>query len=249
MTSVKSGMLSRGDDIERIKTYIEKMDERLEGGIPKGTVSLICGSAGCMKTTLAYSILYNNAVREGLNGMYITLETDIESLKLQMKRLGMGEDTKTLIIVDHKMIGRESERDMRFELNWMKRIVNYVKDMRRKKDYELVAIDSLNALYSMTAVKNPRMEIYNFFEDLRGIGTTNLLISEAHRSDGRFSEYGIEDFLSDAIIHIDVRRKRDLLERYLGVIKMRYTKHDLQYFPLFYDKGRFIIYTKEELEL
>ncbi|MCK4730881.1 MAG: hypothetical protein KAT65_00355, partial [Methanophagales archaeon] len=77
--------------MERIKTYIERMDERLEGGIPKGMVSLICGTPGCMKSSLVYSILYKNAVEGNLKGLYITLEQDIASLKKQMEMLGMAE--------------------------------------------------------------------------------------------------------------------------------------------------------------
>lgn len=67
--------------MERIKTHIERMDERLEGGIPKGTISLICGVAGCMKSSLAYSILYKNAVEGNLKGLYITLEQEVKGFK------------------------------------------------------------------------------------------------------------------------------------------------------------------------
>jgi KaiC/GvpD/RAD55 family RecA-like ATPase len=55
-------MLS-SNKMERIKTYIDRLDEQVEGGIPKGSISLICGVAGCMKSSFAYSILYN--VRTG----------------------------------------------------------------------------------------------------------------------------------------------------------------------------------------
>lgn len=69
------------------------------------------------------------------------------------------------------------------------------------------------------------------------------------QGDSRFGKYGVEDFLADAIIHVDYRRERDILERYIAVIKMRFTNHNLQYYPLFYNKDGFVIYTKEEIEL
>ena len=235
--------------MERIKTYIERMDERLEGGIPKGSVSLICGTPGCMKSSLAYSILYKNAVEGNLKGLYITLEQGIPSLKKQMEMLGMVEESEKLDIVDHKMIDKELGVDLKFELNSIKKVKYYMDDLLKREDYDLIAIDPLNALYSLTTIKNPRREVYLFFEGLRETGITSFLISEMNQGDSRFGKYGVEDFLSDAIIHLDFRREKDILERYLGIVKMRCTNHNLQYFPLFYNKNGFVIYTKEEIEL
>ena len=235
--------------MERIKTHIERMDERLEGGVPKGTISLICGMAGCMKSSLVYSILYKNTVEGNLKGLYITLEQSIQSLKKQMGMLEMVEESEKLVIVDQKMIDNEVGLDMKFELNAIKKIKYYMEGCLKSDDYDLIVIDPLNALYSLTVVKNPRREAYLFFEGLRETGITSFLISEMYPGDNKFSKYGVEEFLADAIIHLDIRRERDILERHLGIIKMRYTHHDLQYFPLFYDKDKFVIYTKEEMEL
>jgi len=235
--------------MERIKTYIERMDERLEGGIPKGSVSLICGTPGCMKSSLAYSILYKNAVEGNLKGLYITLEQGIPSLKKQMEMLGMVEESEKLDIVDHKMIDKELGGERRFELNLVKKVKYYVDDLLNREDYDIIAIDPLNALYSLTTIKNPRREVYLFFEGLREKEITSFLVSEMDQGVNRFGKYGVEEFLSDAIIHLNFMRERDILERYLGIVKMRCTNHDLQYFPLFYNKNGFVIYTKEEIEL
>ena len=235
--------------MERIKTHIEKLDEQLEGGIPKGTVSLICGTPGCMKSSFAYGILYNNAVKSNLKGLYITFEQERESLKEQMKELGMADETDRLDIIDHTMIDREVEVDMRFEINSIRKAKSYLDDMVQEEDFDLLVIDPLNALYTLTTIKNPRREIYRFFTELRQMGLTSFIISEIHQGDNRFSKYGVEDFLSDAIIHLDCRREKDMLERYIGVVKMRYTNHNLQYFPLFFNKLGFTIFTKEEIEL
>ncbi len=235
--------------MERIKTYIERLDEHLEGGIPKGTVSLVCGTPGCMKSSLLYSILYKNALQGNLKGLYITFEQDITSLKKQMQTLGMTEETNNLTIADHQLIDKELGVDMKFELNSIKKVQVYLDEVFKREDFDLLAIDPLNALHSLTSVKNPRKEIYQFFSGLRNMGVTSLLISEIHQGDNNFGEYGVEDFLSDAIIHLDSQREKNIMVRYIGVIKMRYTKHNLQYFPLFYNnKSGFTIYTKEEPE-
>ncbi len=234
--------------MERIKTYIDRLDEQLEGGIPKGSVSLICGSPGCMKSSVAYSILYNNALKENLHGLYITFEQEIASLKMQMAQLGMAEATENLTVIDHAMIDQTVGVDMRFDLNSIKKAKTYLMDLADREDYDLLVLDPLNALYTLTTIKNPRKEIFRFFTELRQLGLTSFIISEIHQGDNRFGKYGVEDFLSDAIIHLDCRREKDILERYIGVVKMRYTNHNLQYFPLFYNRTGFTIFTKEEME-
>ena len=149
--------------MKRIKTYIEKLDEQLEGGIPKGTVSLICGTPGSMKSSLVYSILYKNALVDNLKGLYISFEQEIGSLKLQMETLGMTEENENLTIVDHATIDKKVGVDMKFELNSIKKVQSYLDETLKREDFDLLVLDPLNALYSLTTIKNPRREIYLFF--------------------------------------------------------------------------------------
>ncbi len=72
-----------------IKTFVRGFDEEIGGGIPQGHVVLVAGPPGTMKSSLAYSILYNNALQDGLTGVYLTMEQDRESLEFQLSRMGM----------------------------------------------------------------------------------------------------------------------------------------------------------------
>ncbi len=237
-------------EIERIKTYVEGLDEHIEGGIPKGSVSLICGMPGSMKSSLAYYLLYHNARSAALKGLYVTLEQDVGSLRQQMGKLGMehGGAKESLKMVDYDAIGEE----LKDEGNWLKELPGYVKKARKEGGADLLVIDSLDALYSLVRVKEPRREIYHFFKGLRDTGITSLLLSEISPGSGKFGYYGVEDFLSDCIIHLEFQKRGDLLsalERYLGIIKMRSTNHDTQYFPMLYMAGKFTVYGREKLEL
>lgn len=236
-------------EIKRIKTYVQGLDEHMEGGIPEGSVALICGTPGTMKSSLAYSILYNNAVNEGLKGIYITLEQEKESLMQQMRRLNM-EKHKGISLVDFDTV--QSRMGKKFEQNWVNRIRDYIEEERGKVGYDLLVIDSLNALYSLTTIEDPRREVYYFFKALRETGITSLLVSEMSADKAGFGQHGVEDFLADAIIHLDFQKRGDLLsalERYIGVVKMRCTNHDTQYFPILYSGDRFRVFGREELEL
>ncbi len=235
-------------EVERVRTFVRGLDERLEGGIPKKSVVLICGTAGTMKSSLAYSILYNNAVYSDAAGLYITLEQDPVSLLTQMKRLEMERNAVDVVSFDDI---RERMKRYRGE-NWIKKISGYLSEAKEEKGYELLVIDSLNAMYTLTALRNVRAEIYFFFRALSELDFTAFLISEMPPGGGRYGEHGVEEFLSDGIIHLLFQRRGGILtslERYIGVVKMRSTHHDTHYFPLLYQDGRFTIYSKEDLEL
>lgn len=234
--------------IPRVRSFVRGLDEKMEGGIPKGSVNLICGTAGTMKSSLAYSILYHNALKAGIAGLYVTLEQDPRSLLMHMEKLNMTQ--RVVDIVSFNDI-KEKVKERRVE-NWIQKLSGFLKDMKDEKEYELLVIDSLNALYSLTTIKDVRAEIYFFFKSLSDLGFTSLLISEMPPEGGRYGEYGVEEFLSDGIIHLFFRRRGDILtslERYVGIVKMRATNHDTHYFPLMYQNDRFTIYTKEDLEL
>src|SRR3989304_2389333 len=72
----------------RIKTHIPGLDEALQGGIPEGFVVLLSGAPGTMKSSLAFSILYQNALKEGRKGAYFTLEQGKDLLLEHMAALG-----------------------------------------------------------------------------------------------------------------------------------------------------------------
>lgn len=234
-------------EIERIKTYVRGLDEHIEGGVPKGSVSLICGTPGTMKSSLAYSILHNNAVKEGIKGFYITLEQEIKSLRQQMEKLKMRE-IEAIEMVDFDTMLKKIERKP--DTNWIQRVGGFIKSMGKSR--ELLVIDSLNALYSLTNIENPRREIYHLFKTLRETGMTCFLISEISPGKAGFSHHGVEEFLADNIIHLDFEKRGGILsslERYLGIVKMRATNHDTQYFPILYLKDKFTVFGREELEL
>lgn len=228
---------------ERIPTYIKGLDERMEGGIPKGFVVLVCGHAGTMKSSFTYSVLYNSAKR-GIKGMYITLEQSRESLLEHMQKLGFTGVSENLIVVDLAKVRKDmgvEQGDK--EIDWLGSLINALKAYKNMFGCELMVLDSLAALYSLTDFKNPRSELFAFFEKIRDLGLTALLISEMPTDKQVFGLYGIEDFLCDGIIHLATEKSGNSVNLFLGVVKMRKTNHDRGYFPLIFDNGMFEIVT------
>ncbi len=229
---------------QRIGTYVEDLDRHMEGGIPAGYTVLICGPSGSMKSTFAFNILYNASRDSGMRGLYISMEQSKENLLDHMASLGMdASKAKNLNVVDmgrlRRELGKANSED------WFDTLYSQLKKYKKEFDCDILALDSLDALYALTTLENPRNQLFHFFEDLRELGTTNLLVSEMPRNDVLFGKHGVEEFLSDGIIHLRFREieigRTPSVRRYIGIVKMRGTSHDLDYYPLLVEKGKFEI--------
>ncbi len=239
----------------RIKTFVAGLDDQIESGIPVGTVNIVSGTPGSMKSSFAYSMLYHNAHKIGLKGLYISMEQDVTSLEAQMERLGYSEKTDKLLVEDYssleKKLKTEKFQKLQFEHDWISRIKMYLESFE-KDAIDILVIDSLDALYALTDVDNPRKELFHFFKTLRETETTSFLISEMTQNSDKFSKFGVEEFLCDGIIHLDFKRTGTILsrlERFIGIVKLRNTNFTTQYFPLQHIDEKFKILTSDELEL
>lgn len=240
---------------ERIKTYVYGLDERMDGGIPDGYIVLVAGSTGCMKSSFAFNVLYNAAKNKKIKGMYLSLEQSKESLSEHMKKVGFDPDkVKGMVtIMDlgklRTEIGEEA-LSMGFtveegkKISWMKSLLKQIKKYQQMQGFKILVLDSLDALCVLSAMDNPRNETFHFFEGLRRLGLTTLVVSEIHGERKTFGKYGVESFLSDGIIHLAMEREKRTVGRYISVVKMRSTKHATDYFPLLLTNRGFEIIAK-----
>jgi KaiC/GvpD/RAD55 family RecA-like ATPase len=226
---------------KRVKTYIDGFDEFLEGGIPRGHVVLLSGTAGSMKSSVAYNILYKNALTGGMKGLYISLEQNRQSLEDHMWGLGFNIQ-KTSSNVEIWDLGLLRSNLISGE-TWLNLLKKDIADHKSKNGLDILVLDSLPVLDIIAKWKDPREELFYFFEWLRELGVTSFLISEMTESQGT-SKYSRndEDFLADAIVHLKMQFVDDVhVQRRIRAVKMRNTKHSLDFFTLLFDNGKFSI--------
>ncbi len=250
------------EEIRRIKTYIEGFDENLEGGIPEGHIVLMAGSAGTMKSSVTFNILYNEALA-GKTCLYLTLEQSHASLinhcvnmgfdltkvnTIIMRDLGNFKNDiaklnsssgGNLILVDVGCIRKEIN-DVKVSENrsWLNVIKNIIKKIKTESNLDVFVLDSLSALYVLSRFENPRIELFYIFEFLRDMDITSFLISEIPIDGSRYAEYD-EDFLSDGIIHLRLTPFRRNIVREISIVKMRTTNCNNDVFSLEYKNGSF----------
>jgi KaiC/GvpD/RAD55 family RecA-like ATPase len=256
-------IVEKKGDIKRIKTYIKGLDENMESGIPERHVTLISGAAGTMKSSVCFNILFNEALK-GVNGLYISLEQSYWSLLNNMVNMGMDlkkiniliikdlstlkaqlnklNNTKggTIIIVDVGCIRKEiTDLTTSDNRSWLNVIKNIVKRINQESACPLFVLDSLSALYVLSRFENPRIEIFYLFEFMRDLKMTSFLISEVPPEHSQYSQYGIEEFLSDGIIQLRLTPFRRNIVREISVIKMRATACNNDVFSLEIKDGEF----------
>ena len=225
--------------MERIKTYIQGFDDITGGGLPEGHIILLTGEPGTFKSSLAFNTMYHNVLNDNHIGCYITLEQGRDSLITQMSGMGMDIDKveDSFSIVDLGLIRKNLEK--LGQQSWMQIFKTYAHNLKESIDFSILAIDSLPVLTMLADFKNPRSELFHFFEWLRDMKVTTFILSEMKANSDEYAEYG-EDFLSDGIIHLKMDKVSDVnIQRRIRCVKMRATQHSPDYFTLLYDKGGF----------
>ncbi|HIG98918.1 TPA: hypothetical protein HA231_05875 [Candidatus Woesearchaeota archaeon] len=247
--------------IQRVPTYVDGLDERMQGGIPASSVVLVSGVSGTMKSSLTFNILYNEALK-GKNGLYITLEQSSESFITHLKSLDfdLGKinlalvsstaeldskvsqlDSKksTIVLADMSILRKGTNRRIGFEASSLVSMVRNFVTMMKRHNGSIFVLDSLSAFYIMSKFESPRHDLFDFFAFLRDSGITSFLISEMPLKRDRYGDYEVEGFLADGVIKLDLVERQRKVTREICVIKMRATKCSNDVFSLEFEKGRF----------
>ncbi len=224
---------------KRIKTYINGLDEQLNGGVPEGHVVLLSGMPGSMKSSVAYNILHYNAKEEGTRGVYVTLEQSRESLLEHMHGLSMNSEeiADKVTIVDMGYL-RLNAGEAGQDKNWLEIFKMYTENLKKSAPYDILVIDSLPILEILGNVDNRRLGLFELFAWLRGLAVTTFIISEMPADLNVVHE---EDFLADGIIRLRKERNGPEITRQIVIEKMRSTKHNTAYFALIHNGQNFQI--------
>ncbi|VVB71809.1 Circadian clock protein kinase KaiC [uncultured archaeon] len=208
-------------------------EKLLEGEIPESSVNIVTGAEGTLKSGLVFSILSNHIAEHDDHGLYITLEQNKESHLKNMSSLGIKK-TDGLHIFDYQdMPAESSDREMDM-MTMTREVIDYYKE--RYGSLTVFALDSLNALYSISEDAHLRDKMYHFFTGLRDKGLTSFLIMESS-SPGLMPEcHSSERFLADGTIELGIIESNGAVKRYIQILKMRSRKHAMEKHQIIIDE-------------
>jgi circadian clock protein KaiC len=222
--------------LAKVSTGIQGFDEVTGGGLPKGRVTLVCGSAGCGKSLLAMQFLVHGAVRCGEPGVCIDFEETEE--KLTANSAPLGFDLRELakrkkLLVDHVSIERKQIAETgEYNLDGLFiRLAHAVKAIKAKR----VVLDSIEALFAgLTDAAILRAELHRLFRWIEEHKLTAIVTAEAGTH--TLTRHGLEEYVADCVIALDHRVTEQISTRRLRVVKYRGTSHGTDEYPFLIDE-------------
>ncbi len=208
------------DTTERVSTGVESLDSMLDGGLPRGSWTLVAGPAGTGKTVLCLHFI-RKGLEEGEAGIYCSLQEGREQL-LRLAR-GFGWDLE------------QYEREGR--LRWLcvspaevepeglaRRIVSEAEEGGAKR----MVLDSITELESAVGEQGRLRDLlFGLFSALRERGVTVMATQEVPELFGvEVAAVGGVSFLSDNVILLRYVEIQSRITRALAVLKVRGSDHE-----------------------
>ncbi len=182
--------------VDRVSTGIQGLDDLIDGGLVKGSVTLVAGSAGTGKTLLSSQYLWDG-LQNGENCLFVTLEEEPDEILLDAKEFDWDfeeyEDKDQFRIIylnPFKNSGGFADR-IRSEIEHI--------------DADRVVIDSTTVMGMYD--ENPgriRERLYTIIRMLRRNNVTAIITSEIPEDEeDKMSRYGVEEFVADGVIKLN----------------------------------------------
>jgi len=224
--------------MERVKSCITGLDELMGGGFPQKQLILLTGTSGTGKTAFCTQFVYNGVKKYNENGVYLTLEEPIDSIKENAN--GFGWDFETLEKTKKFAFIRYDPFHIEDVFSMLESTVRQVKATR-------VVVDSVSAIGLHIKDKTElRRMIFNLSLILRKLNCTALITSEIVPGSKGISRYGVEEFVSDSVIVLYYERLQSTFSRALQVWKVRGSAHSEKLHPYKIDENGITVYPKEE---
>ena len=109
--------------------------------------------------------------------------------------------------------------------------------------------DSLSALYIHSDFKEPRKKIFFIFETFRDLKITSFFITEMEADSKQYAQFGVEDFLADGVIALDLAERQRKVSREISIVKMRGTKCNQDVYTMEMDRGKLVALYGGEIPL
>jgi len=222
--------------LAKAPTGIHGLDEVTGGGLPKGRVTLVCGSAGCGKSLLAMEFLVHGAVRYGEPGVCLDFEETEQKLAANVASLGfdlraLAKRKKLLVdfvAVERGQIAESGEYNLE---GLFIRLAHAIKAIKAKR----VVLDSIEALFSgLTDATILRSELRRLFHWLEAHRLTAVVTGEA--GEQALTRHGLEEYIADCVISLDHRVTEQISTRRMRIVKYRGTSHGTDEYPFLIDR-------------
>ena len=235
-TQKKANPASSHGPLKKCPTGIKGFDEITEGGLPRNRITLISGGPGSGKTLLGIDFLVNGVIEHKERGVFMSFEETEDELYQDVASLNLdlaGLVAKNEIRFEHVLLLRNDIHEKgEFNLEGLFiRLELAIDSIGAKR----VVLDSIESLFA--GITDPgvlRLEIKRLFRWLKEKRVTAIITGE--QGENTFTRHGLEEFISDCIILLDNRVRKQVSTRRIRVIKYRGSAHGTNEYPFVIDK-------------
>jgi circadian clock protein KaiC len=232
LTSVTDGSI--GPDLDKAPTGISGLDQILAGGLPRGRVTLVAGSAGAGKTLLGMNFLVAGARQYDEPGVLMTFEESAAKVALNVRSLGFDIDelvrTGQLVVLAFRVDPSEIVQAGVFDFEPIFAILD---DAIKQVGAKRVVLDTIEVIFGAfgndTIVRSELIRLVRWLDDR---DVTVLLTGERGSQGGDgLTRHGIEEYVTDCVIVLDHRVTAEISTRRLRVVKYRGSAHGTNEYP------------------
>jgi len=235
--------------IEKEETGIVGFDTASDGGLPKGRMTIVAGTAGSAKTIFATQFLVHGILKKESNAVFVTFEETPEEICRDMAGFNWDlrkfEEEGRLKFVDISL-----PHDVEIE-QWksiipvcyeVRNIIGKIENAVQKINAKRVVIDSIGTMFGDNVDRATiRSKIFRISSSLRKMGVTSVMTIERSEEYGPVSRYGVEEFAAENVVVLrnvfEEKRRRRTME----ILKFRGTNHLRGEFPFAIISGKGIM--------
>jgi circadian clock protein KaiC len=230
-----------GPGLEKAPTGIPGLDQITGGGLPRGRVSLVAGSAGAGKTLLGLEFLVGGARKYGEPGILVSFEESAEKVALNVRSLGFDLDELEregkLEVIAFQVDPTDMVAAGAFNLEPIFLILD---DAIQRLGARRVVLDTMEMLYGAFGDDTTiRAELNRLARWLEERNVTAVVTGE--RGEKSVTRHGIEEYVTDCVILLDHRVTEEISTRRLRVLKYRGTVHGTNEFPFLISAQGFVV--------
>jgi len=230
-----------GPGLEKAPTGIRGLDQITGGGLPRGRVSLVAGSAGAGKTLLGLEFLVAGARQYGEPGVLVSFEESEAKVTRNVRSLGFDLDKLRqdglLVMLSFRVEPADFVATGEFDLEPLFAILD---DAIKRVGAKRVVLDTIEVLFGAfgddSIVRSELSRLARWLDD-RDV----TVIVTGERGDKSLTRNGIEEYVTDCVIVLDHRVTEEISTRRLRVVKYRGSVHGTNEYPFLISSRGFVV--------
>ena len=208
-------------DADRCKTGNAGLDSILGDGIARGSSLLVSGVAGTGKTIALLEFIYRGATEFGERGLYVSFEETREQIIATGRQLGwdiqavIDQGVIEIVYIPQTAILVEEHLLM-------------IRNKMRSFEVSRLALDSLSVFLGKVDVSQMVREVaFQFSSMVQATGAVGMFTTNIPYGSPYISRYGVEETILDGVILLSSEVEGLKRRRYLEVLKLRNTSHQV----------------------